>query len=84
MLNTYTLSVTAVCPVDMLPDVYRLRVRANRVIPVEDILAAVEKATKAPAYQEAITQALHRALACEVATAGWHSGVKTVCRCGGA
>jgi hypothetical protein len=82
MLNVYTLHITAICPVDMLPDVYRLRVRANRVIPVEDILAAAKKATATAAYQEDITQALHRALACEVTTAGWHSGVKTVCRCG--
>ncbi len=82
MLNTYVLSITAACPADKLPDAYRVRVRARRVIPVEDILAAVNKATAEPLYQEGVTLALHRALACEVVTVGWHSGVRTRCVCG--
>jgi len=82
MLTTYTLMIVAVCPVDGMPDVYRVRVRRRGVIPVEAILAAAKEATKEKAFQENITQALHRALACEVTTVGWHSGVKTVCHCG--
>jgi hypothetical protein len=83
MRNEYTLQFTAACPVDQLPDVYLCVVRAARVVPVEDILRAAAAATKGPAYQEDITQKLHRLLACEVETVGWHSGVLTRCVCGG-
>jgi hypothetical protein len=80
----HMLEVTAVCPADQKPDVYRCVVRACRVIPVEDILAAVKNATEAgPLYQEDLTRELHRALAAEVETVGWHSGVRTRVVCGG-
>lgn len=74
-MNTYTTTIRAVCPVDKLPDVYRLTVRSTRTIPVEDILAAAAKATAEPRYQEDITAAVARALGAEASTVGWHSGV---------
>jgi heterodisulfide reductase subunit C len=77
MLVEHRLEIVAVCPVDKLPDVYACIVRCSRVVKVEDILAAVEIVTKEPAYQETLTQELHRRLACEVETTGWHSGVLT-------
>lgn len=82
MRNTYMLQITARCPADGRPDVYSVRVRSSRVIPVEDILAAVKEATREKAYQEEITRELHRALAAEVTTFGVHSGVRAVCVCG--
>lgn len=79
----HSLEVVALCPVDSLPDVYRLTVRAARVIKVEDILAAAQKLATEKLYQEDLTQRLHRELACEVETVGYHSGVRTVVVCGG-
>ena len=78
----YRLTITATCPVDDKPDVYRMIVRATRTIKVEDILAALAAETKVPCFQEDLTQRFHRSLACEVETRGWHSGVFTVVICG--
>ena len=78
----HTLEAVAVCPVDGLPDVYTLTVRAARVIPVEAILAAVAAVATERVYQEELTQRIHRALACEVETVGYHSGVRTRVVCG--
>jgi len=77
----HTLKVRGICPVDQLPDEYTVRVVTRRVIPVEEILAQVEKLTKEPIFQEDLTQKLHRALACTVRSIGYHSGVRTVCTC---
>lgn len=82
MLVEHWLTVTATCPVDGKPDVYRVVVRTTRTVKVEDVLAAVARLASEPVYQEAFTQALHRELACEVETRGWHSGVRTVVVCG--
>lgn len=74
---------TAKCPVDGKPDVYTVTVRADRVIKVEDILAAAKSLVGKPIFQEDFTQELHRKLACEVETMGYHSGVRTKVTCGG-
>jgi hypothetical protein len=79
----HTLEAVAVCPVDKAGDRYEVRVRCNRVLPVEDILKAVAEANAKPLYQEAFTQMLSRLLAAEVETVGWHSGVTTRVVCGG-
>lgn len=84
MLCEYQLEAVATCPADKKPDVYRVTVRCHRVIPVEEILAAVKSLSEKPQYQEQFTQELHRILAAEVETVGWHSGVRTRCVCGGA
>lgn len=73
----YTLEAVAVCPADRKPDVYTVVVRTGRTIPVEDIIAAAGELAKAELYQEDFTRELHRKLAAEVETVGWHSGVKT-------
>ena len=77
----HSLTVTAKCPVDSKPDVYEVVIRASRLVNVEDILAAVAENTKQPVFQEALTELLHRDLACEVETRGYHSGVLTVVIC---
>jgi NADPH-dependent 7-cyano-7-deazaguanine reductase QueF len=79
----HTLEVTALCPVDGLPDVYVLTVRASRVVKVEDILSAAAAFAQERLFQEELTQRVHRALACEVETVGYHSGVRTRVVCGG-
>ena len=79
----HTLEVVAVCPVDNAGDRYRVTVRCNRTIPVEDILKAVKECSSAPCYQEDFTQALSRSIVAEVESAGYHSGVWTVVVCGG-
>jgi heterodisulfide reductase subunit C len=82
MIIEHRLLVTGICPVDLKHDVYDCMVRVRRMLPVEEILAAVKDATQKPAYQDDITLALHRTLACEVTTVGEHSGVKTTVKCG--
>jgi GTP cyclohydrolase I len=82
MIVTYTLEILAKCPVDGKPDVYQMTVRTKRIIPVEDILRAVEAVTAQPAFQEAITQDLSRTLGAEVETQGTHSKVRTTVVCG--
>lgn len=82
MRVTHTLEVVALCPVDGLPDVYELTVRAARVVKVEDILSAVAHCASERLFQEDLTQRVHRALACEVETVGYHSGVRTRVVCG--
>jgi heterodisulfide reductase subunit C len=79
----HTLEVTATCPIDDRPDVYRCTIRARRVITVESILDAVRRVGDRKLYQEELTQELHRAINCEVETIGWHSGVRTRVVCGG-
>lgn len=78
----HTLEVVALCPVDELPDVYTLTVRSSRVVRVEDILAVAAKLAGEKLFQEDLTQRIHRALACEVETIGYHSGVRTRVVCG--
>lgn len=73
----HSLELRAICPVDGLPDVYHCVIRCNRVLAVEEILAAVDRLKGEKLYQEELTRKLHRALAAEVETVGWHSGVMT-------
>ncbi len=82
MINEYSTEITCVCPVDDLPDVYQLVVTARRVVPVEDIIAAVAEFRTKKLYQEDLCQALHRKInACCVLT-GYHSGIKVRSQCG--
>lgn len=79
----HRLEVVAICPVDGLLDVYTMTVRASRVIKVEDILTAAETFASLKLFQEELTQRMHRAIACEIETIGYHSGVMTRVVCGG-
>lgn len=78
----HTLEVVAICPVDGLPDVYTTTIRAARVLKVEDILAVTGKFVGGKFFQEELTQVIHRTLACQVETIGYHSGVRTRVVCG--
>lgn len=83
MRVTYRHTFAAVCPVDGTQDIYQLEIVSERLIPVEDILAAIQHATGEPAFQEHITNRLHDELlaATAVKTTGLHSGVETVVEC---
>jgi GTP cyclohydrolase I len=79
---THHLEAVAVCPVDKAGDRYDVRVKVGRVLMVEEILKAVKEAGEKPLTQEAFTQELARLLAARVKTTGWHSGIRTVVKCG--
>jgi len=78
----HTLRVIARCPVDGLPDVYTVTIRTERVLPVETIMAVAAQLVEERLFQEDVTQRFHRALACEVESIGYHSGVRTRVVCG--
>ena len=76
----YQLTATAICPVDgNRRDVYELRVAADHMIPVEEILAAASAFSDRAVFQEDLTQQLADRLDARVVTAGDHSGVATRC-----
>lgn len=75
----HSLRISCQCPVDQSTDCYELTVRVNRLLHVEDILAAVKENTKVAASQEEVTKKIAAALGVEVVTVGYHSGVKTTC-----
>jgi len=82
MMNRYELEITCLCPVDSLPDVYQLTITARRVIPVEDIIAAVKTFREQKMYQEDLCQAIHRRVNACCVIVGYHSGVKVRSQCG--
>jgi GTP cyclohydrolase I len=82
MRVTHTLQFACRCPVDDRQDVYECVVESDRVLKVEDIWAAVRRATERPEFQETITDRLAEDLGCKVTTIGLHSNVRTVATCG--
>ena len=78
MIVRHELTIHCRCPVNGARDTYQVAVETNRIVKVEDILAAVA-ALPDPQFQEEITQALAATLSCSVTTIGYHSGVKTTC-----
>lgn len=77
MRVTHSLTVTAICPVDGLPDVYQVTITAARVVRVEDILETAASYKDRKIFQEELTHDMARKLACCVKSVGYHSGVKT-------
>jgi len=75
----YRLQIVAQCPVDSSHDVYDVLVQAERTIPVEQIIHAVNAIAQTPQMQEELTDALSEALDATVTTTGTHSGVATRC-----
>ena len=82
MINTYEIEVTCICPVDNLPDVYQLTVTARRMIPVENIIAAVTDFSEQKFFQEDFCQAIHRKVNACCVLVGYHSGVRVRSQCG--
>jgi hypothetical protein len=76
----HELAMQGKCPVDDTLDNYTVTVEAERIVKVEDILAAVASLPQ-PLFQEEITKRLAGELGCTVTTVGYHSGVKTTCKC---
>jgi hypothetical protein len=80
VIVTHELEVTCRCPVDDTLDRYAVTVTVQRILPVEDILAAVES-LPGREFQEAVTLHLARTLGASVVTRGTHSGIVTTCSC---
>lgn len=67
------------CPADKLPDLYEVVIEAERVIPVEQIIALADTAKGKTMYQEDLCLLWARALSARVTMTGWHYGrVRTV------
>ena len=81
MKITYEVVVSALCPVDGLPDRYEAEIHSTAVIHVESILEVVSKISGKKMFQEDLTQELARAIGARIITVGYHSGVKTTCEC---
>jgi hypothetical protein len=73
--------IHSVCPVNGMIDEYGATFYVKgRVLPVEDIQAAIDELTVTPIFQEELTLQLARRLQCSVMTVGTHSGFETVCK----
>ncbi len=75
----HCLDIQAKCPANGATDTYRMTVVVDRLVMVEDILAAVEKVTAEPIYQEHLTVKLAHELGAHVSTSGTHGKVFTEC-----
>ena len=79
MQVTYSFWMEASCPVDNLADLYEVEIVSDKVIPVEDILMALESVNRKQ-FQESLTEAMAREIPARVKTTGYHSGIKVVCQ----
>jgi hypothetical protein len=76
MKHEYMLVGTTLCPADGSRNTFSVTVQSRHVIPVEDILAAMQPMRDEKLYQEDWTDKLSQALPrAQVETAGWHDGV---------
>ena len=73
----HRLTMLAKCPVNDGRDEYAVTVETDRVVKVEDILAAVADYADKAAFQEDITRELARRLGVKVTTVGMHGTVET-------
>ena len=79
MKVTHELTFTRTCPVNDSIDNYYLTVETDRLVKVEDILAAVDSLPEKE-FQETLLFCLGRKLeGCRITIVGYHSGVKTTC-----
>ena len=70
----HRIQIVASCPADKLGDVYDCEVHAERVIPVEDIMAAADEAAGMVIYQEDLADWLRRKLKARIVLRGSHFG----------
>lgn len=78
MKVTHEIKIYGICPVDLSLDVYQLEIETMRILPVEDIISAINS-LKGPLYQEEMTKNLAEKLKCSIRSIGYHSGFKTTC-----
>lgn len=83
MICEHELDIKATCPVNGDTDFYSCTVRTDRVVKVEDILAAAAGFAGRTIFQEELTAEMAATLGVEVETVGYHSGVRTTVRAGG-
>jgi hypothetical protein len=85
MKTRHHVLIKSTCPVNGDADFYDCFVYvADRVVPCEDVADAVDTLTRAPVFQEVLTQQLALQLRCKVKTVGRHAAGKVettvVCR----
>jgi GTP cyclohydrolase I len=85
MKTRHHILIRSTCPVNGDADFYACFIYvADRVLPYEEVADAVDKLTRAPVYQEVLTQQLAVQLHCKVKTVGRHAAGKVettvVCR----
>lgn len=81
-MNTYSLRAVALCPNDGAAITYKITVASDTMLPVEDIIAAVED-LPSPIYQEDLTAKLAIALQRPVRVEASHQGVLVTSTAGG-
>ena len=74
-MNTYETTHRASCPNGDLMDTYRITIRSQETIMVEDILRTL-KDSPAKIYQEDLATLLRAKLGAEVTVDGSHHGIK--------
>lgn len=83
MVCEYTFPLVCRCPVDpKTVDSYTVKVTANRMIQVEELLEVAKTFEDRVVFQEDLTCQLSRAIRATVETTGRHSGVATRTVCG--
>lgn len=81
----HRLRATGTCPNNGLPDDYVIAVHCDRVVPCEEVVAAVDGLLTVTVFQEDFTQPLAERLGCTVKTCCRHlegGRVLTECVCG--
>lgn len=73
-MNTYTIHHRANCPNGQLADTYKITIRSEETIMVEDIHATLAAAPEM-IYQEDLATLLRANLGAEVSVTGWHHGI---------
>jgi len=77
MKTRHHVLIKSTCPVNGDTDFYDCFIYTiNRILPCEEVADAVETLTRAPVYQEALTQQLADKLRCKVKTVGRHTAGK--------
>lgn len=78
MRARHEIEIECACPSDDLPDVYRMTVKCERTIKVEDIITAADQARSMKVYQEDLALWFARKLNAQITLEGVHYGrVKT-------
>jgi hypothetical protein len=82
MIAKYSLTAYAKCPANGAKDIYRVTFTVNRMIQVEELVAACAEYKDIAIFQEELTEKLAEKFSCSVRTIGHHGTVQTEVGCG--
>lgn len=78
-MNKYKIEFTAKCPNNsMVVDKYKLTLKTENLIQVEEIIAYVEMLQRESVFQEDLTKKIAEHFNCTAKIIGWHFNVKVV------